>query len=55
MKADDRDRLVKEQKLEAINAGLTRHERMARITMLLVIFLCVMTSALLAYHFLGDD
>jgi hypothetical protein len=53
VKVDDHDRLAKERKLEAINAQLARHARMAPIILLMVILLTAVVLAVLAYHILG--
>jgi hypothetical protein len=55
VKPQERDELAKHQKLEAINAELDQHKRMARIALLLVVVLNVVILALLAYQFLGRD
>ncbi len=53
MKPVDRDELAKLQKLQAINARLTQHDRKVHVTLLLVIVLNVVILALLAYLLLG--
>jgi hypothetical protein len=55
VKVDNHDRLAKERKLEAINAQLARHARMAPIILLLVILLTAVVLTLLVYHLLGRE
>lgn len=55
MRPQERDELVQHRKLEAINAKLEQHRRMARTTLLLLVVLNVVALALLIYHLLGHD
>ena len=55
VKPEDRDQLAAFQKLEAINAELARHKRMAGIALLLVVLLNAVLLILLAVHLLGRD
>jgi hypothetical protein len=59
VRPQDRDELAKHRKLEAINealsAELSRHRRMARVALLLVVVLNVVLLAVLAWHLLGHD
>jgi hypothetical protein len=52
VKPQERDELAKHQKLEAINARLTQHDKTVRSTLLLVVTLNVVILALVAYQFL---
>lgn len=53
VKSEDRDQLAKFRKLEAINAELAQHKRIARITRLLIVVLSVVILAVLLYLLLG--
>jgi hypothetical protein len=55
LRPQDRDELAKHRKLEAIEAKLARHRRMALVTVTLVVLLNAGLLALLAYHLFRHD
>ncbi|MGF9759421.1 hypothetical protein AAII07_29920 [Microvirga sp. 0TCS3.31] len=46
---------AKQRSLEAIDARLVRHEKVARITLIMVLILAGLTLALLANHLFGHS
>ena len=55
MRPQERDEFAKRRKLEAIEAELALHRRMAHVTVPLVVFLNAVLLALLAYHLFIQD
>jgi hypothetical protein len=55
LRPQDRDELAKRRKLEAIEAELARHRRVAHVTVPLVVLLNAVLLALLAYHLFGHN